>query len=79
MDSNERNIYISYIHNHINDLKSSFRREVLQIILYSNIDDVKIEEKGSGTQVKFIDLDSNLIKSIYNFIYQKIELSTNII
>ena len=71
--------YISYINDNINELKLSFRKEILQIILYSNIDDDKIVEKGSGTQIKFSDIDPILLKNIYNYIYKKIELSTDII
>lgn len=71
--------YINYINDNINELKLSFRKEILQIILYSNIDDDKVVEKGSGTQIKFSDIDPILLKNIYNFIYKKIELSTDII
>jgi len=71
--------YINYINDNINELKLSFRKEILQIILYSNIDDDKVVEKGSGTQIKFSDIDPILLKNIYNFIFKKIELSTDII
>lgn len=79
MDTSERNMYIMYIHNNIDELKISFRTEILQIILYSAIAEDKIVEKGSGTQVKYSDLDISLLKNIYNFISKKIELSTDII
>lgn len=71
--------YISYINDNINELKLSFRKEILQIILYSNIDDDKVVEKGSGTQIKFSDIDAILLKNIYNYIHRKIELSSDII
>lgn len=71
--------YISFIHNNINELKLNYRKEILQMILYSNIDDEKIVEKGNGTQIKFSDIDSILLKNIYNFIYMKLELSSDII
>ena len=73
------NKYISYIHDNINELKLSFRKEILQIIRNSNIDDEKIVEKGSGTQIKFSDIDPVLLKIVYNYIYKKIELSSDII
>lgn len=73
------NKYISYINDNINELKLSFRKEILQIIRNSNIDDDKIVEKGSGTQIKFSDIDPVLLKIIYNYIYKKIELSSDII
>lgn len=71
--------YITYIHDNIDDLRPIFKKEILQIILYSNIDEDKIVEKGNGTQIKFLDLDPALIKNIYNYIYKKIQLSFNIV
>lgn len=79
MTTNEIDKYIVYINDNINELRLNFRIEVLQMILYSNIDDEKIVEKGSGCSIKFADLDQSLIKNIYNFIYKKIELSTDLI
>jgi hypothetical protein len=71
--------YINYINDNVNELKLSFRKEILQIILYSNIEEEKVVEKGSGTQIKFSDIDPILLKNVYNFIYKKIELSSDII
>lgn len=79
MTTNERNKYIHYINDNINELKMSFRKEVLQTILYSNVPDKKIVEKGNGTQVKYADIDDQLLKNIYNYMYQKIELSQDIV
>lgn len=78
MDINT-NKYVTYIYDNINELKLSFRKEILQIILYSSIEDEKIVEKGSGTQIKFSDIDPILLKNVYNYIYKKIELSSDII
>lgn len=71
--------YIIYIANKINELRLCHRKEVLQMILYSNIDQSKIKEKGNGTQIKFSELSPDLIKNIYNFVYNKVENSTDII
>jgi hypothetical protein len=74
----ERNRQINYINDNIAELKIAFRKEILQIIIYSNVPDEKIIEKGNGSQIKFSDLDSNLIKNIYNYIQQKNELPSEL-
>jgi hypothetical protein len=73
------NQYILYINDNVNELKLNHRKDVLQMIMGSEIDDDKIVEKGNGTQIKFSDIDSELIQSIYNFIYNKLESSTRLI
>jgi hypothetical protein len=77
MSDPELNKYILYIYDNINELKHNFRIEVLQMILYSNIDESKIVEKGGGSSIKFADMDAPLIKSIYNFIQTKMEYMPN--
>ena len=74
----ERNKMIIYINDNIQELKLNHRKEILQILLCSNIDQKKILEKGSGTQIKFSDIDSSLLKVVYNNIYMKIEKSSNL-
>jgi len=77
----EMNRYIIYINDNIQELKLNFRKEILQIILCSNIDQKKVLEKGSGTQIKYSDIDGSLLKIIYNNIYNKMEKgneSTNV-
>lgn len=69
----ERNKLIMYIYDHVNDLKLNHRKEVLQMIMY-NVDHDKIVEKGNGTQIKFSDMNDNILKNIYNYIYNKSEL-----
>ena len=71
--------YINYINDNINELKINFRKEVLQMIKYSDILDDKIVEKGNGSQVKYSDIDNNLLKSIYNFIQNKRNMKTDFI
>ncbi len=65
--------YVTYIDANINNLKQSHKIEILQMIMYSDIDDEKIFEKGNGTGVHFTYLNDALLENIYNFIYTKIE------
>jgi hypothetical protein len=74
----DRNNYIIYIYDHINEIKPKYRKELLQMILYSNIGDNKIIEKGNGTQIKYSDIPDTLLISIYNFIYNKLENGSNL-
>jgi len=70
--SEDRNKYIVYINDNIDELKLNFRKEILQMIIYS-MESGKILEKGNGTQVKFADIDLPLLKNIYNYVYKKLE------
>lgn len=72
------NKMIIYINDNIQELKLNHRKEILQILLCSNIDTKKILEKGSGTQIKFADIDPSLLKVIYNNIYNKIEKTSDV-
>ncbi len=76
---NDINKYIIYINDNINELKVSHRKEILQIIIGSDIEPDKIVEKGNGTQIKYSDIDKNLLKKIYNFIYNKLESHNELI
>ncbi len=73
------NKYIIYINDNINELKLNHRKEVLQIIIGSDIEDEKIVEKGNGTQVRYVDIDGLLLKKIYNYMFNKLELSHDVI
>jgi hypothetical protein len=73
------NQYILYISDNINELKINHRKEVLQMIIGSEIEDDKIVEKGNGTQIKFVDIDMQLLQNIYNFLYNKLENTANVI
>jgi hypothetical protein len=64
---------IRFICENINDLRKNFRKEILQIMLGSQIPESKIYEKGGGTQIKIIDIPNELINTIYNYIGKKIE------
>jgi hypothetical protein len=71
------NQYKIYINEHINELKISDRKEILQMLIY-DVDDKKIKEKGNGTQIKFDDINNNLLINVYNYLYNKIENSKDI-
>ncbi len=73
LDTDEKNKYILYICDNINELKLNNRKEILQMIIYSSIDPEKIIEKGNGTQVKISDINDTLLKNIYNYIHNKFE------
>lgn len=64
---------IRYICENINDLRRNFRREILQIMMGSQIPESKIYEKGGGTQIKIVDIPVELINTIYNYIQKKME------
>lgn len=70
--------FIVFINDNIQELKLNHRKEILQILLCSNIDQKLILEKGNGTQIKFADIDPSLLKIIYNNIYNKIENVTDL-
>jgi len=73
MDKVTRNKYVYYVNDHVGKIKTNYRKELLQIILCSNIDENKIIEKGNGTQIKFSDINNDLLQKIYNYIYNKVE------
>jgi len=64
---------VRFICENVNDLRKTFRREILQILLGSQIPECKIYEKGGGTQIKVADIPSELIDTIYNYINKKLE------
>lgn len=78
ISQDEKNKMIIYVNDNIQELKLNHRKEILQILLCSNIDQKKILEKGSGTQIKFVDIEPSLLKVIYNNIYMKIEKSADL-
>ena len=59
---------IRFICENINELRRNFRKEILQIMLGSQIPESKIYEKGGGTQIKISDIPVELINTIYNYI-----------
>ena len=73
LSDDDRNKFIVYVNDKINELKLSNRKEILQMIMYSQISSSKIIEKGGGTQIKMSDINDSLLKNIYNYIYNKFE------
>jgi hypothetical protein len=73
------NIYVIYIIDNINDLNFKDKVDILYILIDSQMPLSKIIEKGSGTQIKFDDMSDKIIYKIYNFIYNRINLESNIL
>jgi hypothetical protein len=65
----------SYICNNVDELNFQNRKDVLQII-YNSSSQNKITEKGNGSQIKMDDLPTLLVRTIYDFINQKLEIQT---
>jgi hypothetical protein len=64
---------ILFIKRNINEMITEELRDILQIIMNSNIDDKKIQEKGGGTQIKFKDIPIPVINDIFDYISKKIK------
>ena len=75
----DQDLKIRFICENINDLRRNFRREILQIMLGSQIPEHKIYEKGGGTQIKISDIPRELINTIYNYVKKKLECADEII
>lgn len=63
---------ITYIKQKVGDLNVNERKDILQMLINSGIEDSRIHSKGRGTQIKFMDIPTDMIVSIYNFIQVKI-------
>ena len=72
-------VKIRFICENINDLRRNFRKEILQIMLGSQIPESRIYEKGGGTQIKISDIPKELINTIYNYVKKKLECVDEII
>jgi hypothetical protein len=64
---------ILYIKQKIGDMSQMERKDILQMIMNSGIDDSKIHSKGSGTQIKFKDIPKESLCTIYNYMQNKIK------
>ncbi len=62
-----------YIKKNIDYLNVNETREVLQLLMSSDINDEKIQTKGGGTQIKFSDMPKHILVSISNFIESKLK------
>ena len=56
---------IKYIKRNVDYLSINERQDILQMIINALPDDSKIQTKGDGTQIKFKDIPSPTIASIY--------------
>jgi hypothetical protein len=63
---------ITYIKQKVGDLNVNERKDILQMLINSGIEDSRIHSKGRGTQIKFMDIPTDMIVSIYKFIQVKI-------
>ena len=62
---NERNVFIEFIHEHIDELPFNAKKDILTT-LKNQIDDMKIKHKGIGTQIQYKDISNDLVIWIYN-------------
>ncbi len=65
----ERNNLIFYIHEHIDELNFNSKRDILTI-LKNNLDDSRIKQKGTGTQIQYDDIPNDILIWIYNSVKQ---------
>ena len=66
--------HIKYIIDSVYELSINERKDILQILLDSNINNAFIQSKGDGTQIKFKHIPPPVILSIYNNIKNKLAL-----
>jgi len=71
MTDTNKNLHITTIQRKISELQSGDLKTILSFIMQSSIEDEKIHEKGSGTEIRYSDMSSELIEKIYNFILAK--------
>lgn len=64
---------VMFIKQKVGELTMNERRDILQIIVNSGIDDNKIQTKGGGTQIKLKHIQQETVISIYNYINIKIK------
>jgi len=68
----ERNKYIVYIYDYIDEMPFNIKREILTMSLNSIDDKSKIKHKGDGSILQFDYLPNNSIIWIYNKIHSVI-------
>ena len=64
---------VMFIKQKAGELSINERRDILQMIVNSGIDDNKIQTKGGGTQIKLKNIHHDTVISIYNYINLKIK------
>lgn len=78
-DRIDQEMKIRFICENINELRRNFRKELLQMMIGSQIPESKIYEKGGGTQIKISDIPKELINVMYNYVKKKLEYAEEII
>ena len=76
IDKEELLDMISYIRQKVGDLNVSERKEILQTLINSGVENSKIHSKGRGTQIKFVDIPIESIINIHEYIKSKINEKT---
>jgi hypothetical protein len=61
----ERSEYINYISKYVSELTFEEKKKILTLIMSSDIEDHKIREKGSGTEIKYKDIPDVTLQAIY--------------
>lgn len=64
---------VMFIKQKVGELTINERRDILQMIVNSGIDDSKIQTKGGGTQIKLKHIQHETVISIYNYINTKMK------
>lgn len=65
----ERNVYIIYIEEHIDEMPFNTKRDILTLLLNCIDDEKKIKHKGDGSLLQFDYVSNDSIIWIYNKIY----------
>ena len=70
MSIKDRKNIEQYISENINELSHEHKISVLQLVFNSSIRN-KIKEKGNGVQIKYDDIDNDLLTKVYLFVVEK--------
>jgi len=65
---------IEYIDNNAGKLTRSDRVRLL-LAITNSIGDAKIDEKGTGTAVKYKDISLQMLQCIHNFVFERLSAS----
>ena len=71
-DKNNLITMILQIKQKVEELNNNERKDILQMVVNSGIEDSKIQTKGRGTQIKFADIPPETIISMHKYIQNKI-------
>lgn len=71
-DKNNLIAMILQIKQKVEELNNNERKDILQMVVNSGIEDSKIQTKGRGTQIKFADIPPETIISMHKYIQNKI-------